>query len=218
MKICPNCNNKINSDHNYCMRCGHLLTNQNDNQINTLNSNIENNPQTDIYNQTPNIIEYNSEYRSNKVPKIIIIIIFIILALFLFQKFFSYIISLSQRVYKIENLTINIKEDWKEDESILQKDTCMLLGGIAKEGINTGEDILDSIEKYSKEGMEKNIITINSIEWEQVKAHSTDGIAKTEILYKKHNNKGYLVILSYSDEQSECMTDWEEMKQTIKLK
>ena len=72
--------------------------------------------------------------------------------------------------------------------------------------------------KYSKEEMEKNIITINGLEWEQVKANSIDGIAKAEILYKKHNNKGYLVILSYSNEYADCITDWEEMKQTIKLK
>ena len=115
-------------------------------------------------------------------------------------------------------MTINIKEDWKEEESILQKDTCMLVGGIAKAGINNAEDILNSIQSYSKEEMEKNIITINGLEWEQVKANSIDGIAKAEILYKKHNNKGYLVILSYSNEYADCITDWEEMKQTIKLK
>ena len=85
------------------------------------------------------------------------------------------------------------------------------------------ENYLDTFIKLMNEsGLEttndRKFVIINNQKWDQLIMVSEKDEQAIELLYKEYYGNYYLIMTLYKTEESICKTEWEEMKQTIKLK
>lgn len=170
----------------------------------------------------------HNQPKKNKIIIIIILIIIIIVGsfiLYISSKLPDIITPLleGKALYTIDDLYITVPNDWEENaQEYMAKDDCMLKAGkIEKKYEN--ENLLDTFtrlmdEKGTKTTKDRKFVIINNQKWDQLIMVSEKDEQAIELLYKEYYGKHYLIMTLYKTEESICKTDWEEMKQTIKLK